>query len=275
MSQPASRSDLKEYALRRLGKPVLEINVDDDQIDDLIDDALQMFNERHYNGSERMFLKHKFTASDVGKFKGLDEEELLGTATGGIITVQIIEEGTSGYSTATVAAAYTGGTGVGATFDLTAVDGKLTDVGINIAGSGFKVDDEITFTGGSGDAKIKITGVQEQTKWEVRDRYLDLPADVVGVTKVFGLASNAIRNNLFGIEYQIFLNDLYAVGSLDFLNYYMVKTWMETMDMVLNNGAFVQFRFNMRQDRLYIDVGKDMLDEDVPVSYTHLTLPTT
>ena len=92
-----------------------------------------------------------------------------------------------------------------------------------------------------------------------------MPADVVGVTKVFGLASNAVRNNLFGIEYQIFLNDLYAVGSLDFLNYYMVKTWMETMDMVLNNGSFVQFRFNMRQDRLYIDVGKDMLDEDVHV----------
>ena len=87
----------------------------------------------------------------------------------------------------------------------------------------------------------------------------------MGISKVFGLASNAIRNNLFGIEYQIFLNDLYAVGSLDMLNYYMVKQWMETIDMVLNNGSFVEFRFNQRQDRLYLDVGKDMLDEDVYV----------
>ena len=47
------------------------------------------------------------------------------------------------------------------------------------------------------------------------------------------------------------------------LNYYMVKQWMETIDMVLNNGSFVEFRFNQRQDRLYLDVGKDMLDEDV------------
>jgi hypothetical protein len=47
------------------------------------------------------------------------------------------------------------------------------------------------------------------------------------------------------------------------LNYFMVKQWMETIDMVLNNGSFVQFRFNQRQDRLYLDVGKDMLDEDV------------
>ena len=261
MSQPASRSDLKEYALRRLGKPVLEINVDDDQIDDLIDDALQMFNERHYNGSERMFLKHKFTASDVGKFKGLDEEELLGTATGGIITVQIIEEGTSGYSTATVAAAYTGGTGVGATFDLTAVDGKLTDVGINIAGSGFKVDDEITFTGGSGDAKIKITGVQEQTKWENRSNFLSIPPSVLGINKVFGIKGSNIRSNLFGLEYQLFLNDLYQFGSVDILSYYMVKSYLETLDMVLNNGNFIPFRFNQRQDRLYIDTDRDFVDE--------------
>jgi len=261
MSQPASRSDLKEYALRRLGKPVLEINVDDDQIDDLIDDALQMFNERHYNGSERMFLKHKFTASDVGKFKGLDEEELLGTATGGIITVQIIEEGTSGYSTATVAAAYTGGTGVGATFDLTAVDGKLTDVGINIAGSGFKVDDEITFTGGSGDAKIEITGVQEQTEWEERDNFLQIPPQVLGVNRVFGVKGSNIRSNLFGLEYQLFLNDLYQFGSVDILSYFMTKTYLETLDMVLNNGSFIPFRFNRRADRLYVDTDRLMLDE--------------
>ena len=70
---------------------------------------------------------------------------------------------------------------------------------------------------------------------------------------------------MFGIEYQIFLNDLYAVGSLDMLNYFMVKQWMETIDMVLNNGSFVEYRFNLRQDRLYLDVGKDMLDEDVYV----------
>ena len=233
MSQPASRSDLKEYALRRLGKPVLEINVDDDQIDDLIDDALQMFNERHYNGSERMFLKHKFTASDVGKFKGLDEEELLGTATGAILTVQLIEEGTSGYTTATIASNYSGGTGTSAPFDITADDdGKLTNVEANVAGTGYKVDDEITFTGGSGDAKIKITGVQEQTNWENRSNFLSIPPSVLGINKVFGIKGSNIRSNLFGLEYQLFLNDLYQFGSVDILSYYMVKSYLETLDMV-------------------------------------------
>jgi hypothetical protein len=52
---------LKEYCLKQLGKPVLEINVDDDQIDNLIDDAIQYFHERHYDGIERVYLKHKLT----------------------------------------------------------------------------------------------------------------------------------------------------------------------------------------------------------------------
>ena len=61
MAQPSSRAELKEYCLKQLGKPVLEINVDDDQIDNLIDDAIQYFHERHYDGIDRVFLKHKLT----------------------------------------------------------------------------------------------------------------------------------------------------------------------------------------------------------------------
>lgn len=64
MAQPSSREELKEYCLKQLGKPVLEINVDDDQIDNLIDDAIQYFYERHYDGIERVFLKHKLTPTN-------------------------------------------------------------------------------------------------------------------------------------------------------------------------------------------------------------------
>ena len=64
MAQPSSRVELKEYCLKQLGKPVLEINVDEDQIDNLIDDAIQYFYERHYDGIERVFLKHKLTPTN-------------------------------------------------------------------------------------------------------------------------------------------------------------------------------------------------------------------
>lgn len=74
MAKPTTRQELVEYCLRQLGAPVLEINVSDDQIDDLVDDALQYFNERHYDGVERMYLKYKITQDDIdrGRGKGTD-----------------------------------------------------------------------------------------------------------------------------------------------------------------------------------------------------------
>ncbi len=70
MAKPTSRQGLIDYCLRRLGAPVLEINVDDDQIDDLVDDALQYFQERHFDGVERMYLKYKITQDDIDRGRG-------------------------------------------------------------------------------------------------------------------------------------------------------------------------------------------------------------
>ena len=70
MAKPASRQQLIDYCLRRLGAPVLEINVDDDQVDDLVDDALQYFQERHFDGVERMYLKYKITQEDLDRGRG-------------------------------------------------------------------------------------------------------------------------------------------------------------------------------------------------------------
>ena len=67
MAKPASREELVEYCKRQLGAPVLEINVSDEQIDDLVDDAFQYFQERHFDGIERMYLKYKFTQGDIDR----------------------------------------------------------------------------------------------------------------------------------------------------------------------------------------------------------------
>ena len=69
MAAPNSKATLKEYALRQLGKPVLDINVDDDQIDDIIDDALQYFAEYHYDGTIRTYLKHQINDTDLANQK--------------------------------------------------------------------------------------------------------------------------------------------------------------------------------------------------------------
>ena len=65
MAKPSTRQGLIDYCLRRLGAPVLEINVDDDQIDDLVDDALQYFQERHFDGVQRVYLKHQVNKSEI------------------------------------------------------------------------------------------------------------------------------------------------------------------------------------------------------------------
>ena len=67
MAKPTSRQGLIDYCLRRLGAPVLEINLADDQIDDLVDDALQYFQERHFDGVERMYLKYQLTQADIDR----------------------------------------------------------------------------------------------------------------------------------------------------------------------------------------------------------------
>ena len=65
MAVPSTKATLKEYCLRALGKPVIDINVDDDQVDDRIDEAVQYFAQYHVDGVERMYLKYQVTAADV------------------------------------------------------------------------------------------------------------------------------------------------------------------------------------------------------------------
>jgi len=67
MAQPSSRSELITYCKRQLGAPVLEINIADEQVEDLVDDALQYFHERHYDGVVQTYLKYKITQEDIDR----------------------------------------------------------------------------------------------------------------------------------------------------------------------------------------------------------------
>ena len=86
MAKPTTKQELIDHCLRKLGAPVLEINVSDEQLDDIVDDAIQYFNERHFDGVERMYLKYKITQEDIDRGKA-DPPNDVGivttTATGG------------------------------------------------------------------------------------------------------------------------------------------------------------------------------------------------
>jgi hypothetical protein len=90
MAQPNSRDELLEYCLRSLGAPISEINVDEEQLNDRLDDALQYFQERHFDGIQRVFLKHKLLQEETDLIKKVPVYQNAYSATG--ITTAIIEE---------------------------------------------------------------------------------------------------------------------------------------------------------------------------------------
>ena len=67
MATPSSRETLKQYALRALGKPVIDINVDDDQLEDRLDEAYQYYAQYHYDGIRRTYLKYQYTQADYNR----------------------------------------------------------------------------------------------------------------------------------------------------------------------------------------------------------------
>ena len=85
MAQPSTRQELIDYCKRKLGAPVLEINVADEQIEDLVDDAIQFFQERHFDGVYPTFYKYKVTAQDIarGRARGLNQNSV------GIVTTTV------------------------------------------------------------------------------------------------------------------------------------------------------------------------------------------
>ena len=97
MAKPASREELTNYCLRQLGEPVVEINVADEQIEDLIDDGIQYFQERHFDGVERMYLKYKLTEDDINRGQATNETGSSNTL--GITTTSGISTTVSGMST--------------------------------------------------------------------------------------------------------------------------------------------------------------------------------
>ena len=97
MAKPASRQQLIDYCLRQLGAPVLEINVDDDQVDDAVDDALQYFQERHFDGVERMYMKYKVSQEDIDRGKATNETGSSNTK--GIVGTAATSTSIAGYGT--------------------------------------------------------------------------------------------------------------------------------------------------------------------------------
>ena len=189
MATPSSRSELADYCKRQLGAPVLEINIADEQVEDIMDDAIQFFQERHFDGVSQSFLKYKISQNDIDR---------------GLANMR----GTSGDKTT----------------------GITTET-----------------------ATAEIVGVSTTFTFYENSNYLQVPPEIIGVTKIFHYdGANTITNNMFSVKYQLFLNDIYFWGATEMLTYAMTKTYLEDINFLLTTQK--QIRFNQRMDRLYLDI---------------------
>ena len=103
-------------------------------------------------------------------------------------------------------------------------------------------------------------GVLSSVDYTETAKYLPLPDTIIGINKIFKMDSSTISAGMFNLKYQIFLNDLYYYGAIDLLNYGMTKSYLETLDYMLNPD--VQIRFNKKNSRLYMDLNVDELGTD-------------
>jgi hypothetical protein len=222
----SSRQGLIDYSLRRLGFPVIEINVDEGQIEDRVDDALQYFQEYHFDGVERTYLKHQITGNTL-KFSGLSSPSFeLGE--------KIVGE-TSGASCFLLSLS-----GTTATTDTT---NGVFQAGENVTGltSGFT---------------RALAATNFYTAGDVDKQYIPIPDAVIGIIKMFNFNAPGDGmenpNNMFNLVYQFRLNDMYNLLAADLIYYAQVKTTLQMYDQIFPGMRSI--RFNRKTDKLYIDV---------------------
>jgi hypothetical protein len=145
-----SRQGFKDYILRRLGYPVIEINVDDEQVEERIDDALLKFRDYHYDGTQHLYLPYAVTQTDID------------------------------------------------------------------------------------------------------NRYVTLPENIIGVTRIFDVNDSYGAMNLFNIRYQLHLNELFNISSVSVTPYVVAMRHIEFLEEVFVGKKPI--RFNRHMDRLYVDM---------------------
>jgi len=225
MAIPASREDLKQYCLRDLGAPVLEINVDDDQLEDRIDQVLDYWRLYHYEGIEQIYLKCQVNASRI----------TLTTNNAASFSLEQLVTGSTSGAKATV----TRENSVVSSGNMLIVKNVVGTfvAGETITGGG------VTATLGSGTPCVL---------GEYDKKYVDIPDSVYGVQKVLSIGQASSSKNIFDLQYQLRLNDLYDLTSTSIIYFKTVMSHLALLDLELNGHTL--YRFNRLQNRLYLDI---------------------
>ena len=251
MAIPATKTALGDWCKRRLGYPVIDINVDPDQVDDRLDEALQYFYTFNYGGMQRVYFKHKITTDDKSR-AAVPETE---TATdSNPITNTLASAVSINDTTITLTSA----TEFPKTGSITISADATPNAAENFTVTA-KTDNVLTVTPAATIAHISGTTVtsNDTVAWEKDQGYLVMPDSVLSVLRVLPFSDRG-NLNMFDVRYQLRLNDLYDFSSESIIHYQMTMWHLDFLDMLLIGEKPLQF--NVNQGRLYInmDWGQDV-----------------
>lgn len=224
-----SRDQLKQYCLRALGHPVVEINADEDQLEDRLDEALEYWRQYHPDGVEKMYTKFNITASEIKLTTPVAQnfaisEVVVGTTSGAYAKVQ--------------------------RETMRASNGTMLLV-TKVTGT-FVPGETIT---GTNSGTTAVLGTPACTLGVYDKKYITVPDLVYGVTRVLPFSQASSSKSLFDLQYQLRLNDLYDLTSTSIIYYKNVMSHLALLDLELNGHPM--FRFNRRNNKLYIDMNWD------------------
>ena len=222
----SSKEELKQYCLRELGAPVLEINVDDDQLEDRISEAIEYWRQYHWDGIEKVYLKQLIRASEM---------HLTSAVAANFTVNEIVVGQTSGATAKTVRETSRSSSGSTLLF-------------INPKGT-FVAGETIV---GSNSGQMAILDTNPLTLNEFDKRYIDISDLVYGITRVIPFNAASSSKNLFDLQYQLRLNDLYDLTSTSIIYYKTVMSHLALLDLELNGMPL--YRYNRLQNRLYLDI---------------------
>ncbi len=224
MATPSSRQELIDYCLRKLGHPVIEINVDDDQLEDRIDEAFQYYRDFHFDAVEMVYLKQEIEAS--------------------VITI-------SGVNAASFTGGeqITGGTSGAKGFVYSVMSANKLKV-YKITGT-FAANE--TITGGTSGATATAISI---VLGNYDKQYFDLTDAVTSVSRVLQFSNKTNGTGMFDVRYQLMLNNIQSLTNTDIIYYSQLKTHINLINDLMTGQKPI--RFNRHMNRMYVDMDWDM-----------------
>lgn len=234
---PTNRQEFKDQVMRALGKGVRGVEVSEEQLDDRVDEALKYFWDYHFDGVDKSYFKYQVDANNR-PHKLFDI---------------MVHDGGTGYSntdTVTFTSEDTRGSGAAASI-VTDVTGSIIRFEITDHGSRYAVPPTATIntsTGSGASFTPRLGG------------FIPVPENIIGAIKIFDLSTSLSSHDMFSIQYQIALNELYNFTSVSMVPYYTTFQHVELIQQILIGQQNI--RFVRHKNAVYLDTNWDRFVEN-------------